>query len=312
MKNIRYLYAVILFLFFISCRDTDKNGRLLDTPTTGSIKISADESLRPLIETEVETFNSIYTKAKVEVLYLPEIEAMEELMKDSVRLAIVTRHLVPEERAYFKEKRITPDEVDIALSGAAIIVNPERKDTLISMAQLKQILSGTVSNWNQLGSRTNAGIEIVFDNPKSGLVRYLKDSIAKVDKLPANCYAVENNEAVVDYVSKNPNALGLIGVEWISDDPTTNTFLKKVKVVGVSGDSTHFQPYQAYMALKHYPLMRTITVINRETRTGLGTGFSSFLASERGQRIILKTGLVPKTMPVRIIEVNPKPFEIEK
>lgn len=312
MKNIRSLYAVILFAFFISCHDRDKNGRLLDTPTTGSIKIAADESLRPLVETEVETFNSIYTRAHIDVLYLSEVDAMDALIKDSVRLAIVTRHLIPEEEAYFKNLRITPDEVDIALSGAAIIVNPERKDTLISVAQLKQILSGTITNWNQIGSRSNAGIEIVFDNPKSGLIRYLKDSVARVDKLPANCYAVENNEAVVDYVSKNPNALGLIGVEWISDDPTTNTFLKRVKVVGVAGDSIHFQPYQAYMALKHYPLMRTITVINREARTGLGTGFSSFLASERGQRIILKTGLVPKTMPVRIIEVNPKPFEIEK
>jgi phosphate transport system substrate-binding protein len=118
----------------------------------------------------------------------------------------------------------------------------------------------------------------------------------------------------VDYVSKNKNALGLIGVEWISDsdDSTTNTFLSKVKVVGVSGDSIHFQPYQAYMALKHYPLTRTITTINREGRTGLGTGFVAFFASERGQRIVLKAGLVPKTMPLRIVQVNPKPFQIEK
>jgi phosphate transport system substrate-binding protein len=118
---------------------------------------------------------------------------------------------------------------------------------------------------------------------------------------------------VVDYVSKNQNALGLIGLEWVSDrdDSTTNAFLDKIKVVALAGDSTHFQPYQAYLALKYYPLMRTISIINREGRTGLGTGFAAFFASERGQRIVLKAGLVPKTMPLRIIQVNNKPFAIE-
>jgi phosphate transport system substrate-binding protein len=175
-------------------------------------------------------------------------------------------------------------------------------------------MRGEITRWDQIGGNSKAGIEIVFDNPGSGVVRHLKDSIAKVEKLPANCFAVKNNEAVVDYVSKNKNALGVIGVEWISDsdDSTTNTFLSRAKVVGVSGDSIHFQPYQAYMALKHYPLTRTITTINREGRTGLGTGFVAFFASERGQRIVLKAGLVPKTMPLRIVQVNPKPFQIEK
>jgi phosphate transport system substrate-binding protein len=302
----------MLILLFTSCQDKDKNGKALDTPTSGFVKIAADESLRPLIETEVETFTGIYTKAKVDVRYVSEAEAMEALMKDSVQLAIITRRMTDEEKKHFKDVKITPDEIDVAMSGVALIVNPERGDTLISVAQLKQILNGTVTGWGQLGSRSNAGIEIVFDNPKSGLIRYLKDSLAKVNTLPPNCYAVKNNEAVVDYVTKNPNALGLIGVEWISDDPASNKFLNKIKVMGVSDDSIHFQPYQAYMALKHYPLMRTITIINGEARTGLGTGFSSFFASERGQRIVLKAGLVPKTMPLRIIQVNPEPFEIEK
>ena len=51
----------ILFLFF-SCKDTDKNGKLLDTPTSGATTIAADESLRPLVEAEVEVFNSMHLK----------------------------------------------------------------------------------------------------------------------------------------------------------------------------------------------------------------------------------------------------------
>jgi phosphate transport system substrate-binding protein len=194
-----------------------------------------------------------------------------------------------------------------------LIVNRANQDTLISLEQLRSVLKGEIQTWNQLNPRSKKnGIEIVFDNPSSGVIRQLKDSIAKVDKLPKNCFAVNNNEGVVDYVSKNENAIGLIGVEWISDDPVTNTFLDKIKVMSVAGDSTHLKPYQAYLAMKIYPLPRTITIINRAGRTGLATGFSSFFESERGQRIVLKAGLVPIKMPIRIVEINTEQFEITK
>jgi phosphate transport system substrate-binding protein len=251
----------------------------------------------------------------VKAVYMAEADAMHAFLKDdSLKLAIVTRHLTDEEKKYFEEIHITPVQLDVAISGIALIVNHHNNDTLISINQLKDVFAGKAAKWSDLGSRSKAGIEIVFDNPNSGVIRQLKDSVARVNKLPANCFAVKNNEAVVDYVSKNDNAMGLIGLEWISDgdDSTTNKFLNKVKVVSVAGDSTHFQPYQAYLALRYYPLMRTITILNREGRTGLGTGFSAFFRSERGQRIVLKAGLVPKTMPVRIVQINPESFQITK
>lgn len=308
------LTFLIASLFLLSCQDRDKKGQLLDTPTSGTLKIVADESLRPLIETEIATFNGIYTKANIQAEYLSESDAMDALLNDSVRLAVVTRRLTPEEKKFFKDNQMSVAQVDVAESGIAIIVHKENRDTLINMSQLAGLLQGKINNWQQLGSRKNAGIEIVFDSPKSGLIRHLKDSVAKVQTLPAYCFAVKNNEAVVDHVSKNVNAMGLIGLEWISDrdDSTSNSFLNRVKVMAVAGDSTHFQPFQAYIALKYYPLRRTITLINREARSGLNAGFIAFFASERGQRIVLKMGLVPKTMPLRIVQVNPKPFKIEK
>ena len=69
-----------------------------------------------------------------------------------------------------------------------------------------------------------------------------------------------------------------------------------------------YQPYQAYMAQGKYPLLRDVVMISREARSGLASGFMAFVASDKGQRIVLKSGLVPATMPIRIIEVNHEPF----
>ena len=307
-------FVLVLALFAITCCERNKS-KPLDTATSGSIKISADESLQPLVETEINTFEGIYTKANIEAQYSSEADAIDALLKDSVRLAIVTRRFTKEEKDYFKDIRITPSEFDVAISGIAIILNRENADTLISLDQIRSLLQGKIKTWNQLGSKSNAGIEIVFDNPNSGMIRHLKDSIAHVDKLPENCYAAKNNQAVVDFVSENINSLGFIGLEWISDkdDSLSNSFLEKIHVAGVSvaQDSAHYQPYQAYIALKKYPLSRRITILSREARAGLGTGFGRFVASEPGQRIILKSGLVPVTMPLRILRVNTNSIKIE-
>ncbi len=313
MKRIALL-SFIVSLFF-SCQEKDKHGKTVDTPTTGKITIVADESLKPIVEAEVETFNALHQRAHIDVIYLPEADAISAMLKeDSLKMAIVTRKLTADERKYLMETtKVRAREEELAVGGIALIVNRDNPDTLLSINNLKDLLSGKVSTWKQVGGHTNNGIEIVFDNPNSGLIRQVKDSVAKVKTLPANCFAMNDNKAVVDYVAKNRNALGLIGLEWISDkdDTTRNSFLNRVKVVALAGDSTNFQPYQAYLALKYYPLMRTITAINREGRTGLATGFAAFFASERGQRIVLKAGLLPKTMPLRIVSVDQKGFAIE-
>jgi phosphate transport system substrate-binding protein len=136
----------------------------------------------------------------------------------------------------------------------------------------------------------------------------------RFDSLQKNWFALKGNSAVIDYVSKKPEALGLIDVSWISDrdDSTANKFLDAVRVVRISGDSGSFQPYQAYIAQGRYPLKRDVVMISREAKTGLASGFMSFIAGEKGQRIILKAGLVPATMPVRIVEIDRDPISISK
>jgi phosphate transport system substrate-binding protein len=312
MKSI--FIALAAFTLLSSCGQEQKSGKKRDTAVSGSIVIAADESLKPIVDAEVSTFNGIYTKAHIDVIYMSEVEALKALLYDTIPVAVLTRRLTPEEKKVLAEKKLVGREEDVAISGIALITNKSEKDSTISITDLKNILEGKITHWNQIGSKSKAEIKVVFDHPTSGLIRYLKDSIANVEKLPSNCFAVDSSEAVIDYVARNSGTLGLIGLEWISDkdDTTSNNFLKRVRVMAVAGDSTHFEPYQAYVALKYYPLMRKITIINRQPYSGLGSGFASFFASPPGQRIVLKSGLVPATMPLRIVEVKRDDFEVEK
>lgn len=307
MKKIMKLVIVVLLA---GCVERDKTGKVVDTPTAGTIKIVVDESLRLLIDAEINAFEGIYQNAHIEVTYVSEGEAIEALLTDSARLAIVTRKLVKSEEQSLNEQTIVPQQLKMATGGIALIANRQYPDTLITVDEIKKILKGNIKTPHATNYNVPTLSVVVFDQPNSGIVRFLRDSVTDFDILPDYCFAVKNNSSVVEYVSQSPHALGLIDVSWISDrdDSTSNSFLNSIKVIAVSGDSGFFQPYQAYIAQGKYPLVRDIVMISREARSGLASGFMAFVASDKGQRIVLKSGLVPATMPIRIVEINHEPF----
>ena len=309
MKTV--LQFCIAMALVISCADKDKNGNVLDTPTAGRITITADEGLKPLIDAEIKAFEGIYHNAHINVRYTSEGEALDGMLKDSARLAIITRRLVEREQKMLLEQTIVPQQLTLARDAIALISNRQRADSTMTLDELTKILRGRIEPVNQFAKTQSTAIsEVVFDQRHSGIIRFLRDSLISFDNLPSYCFAVNSNAAVVEYISQHPKALGLIGVSWISDrdDSTANSFLNSIRVMGVSADSGFYQPYQAYMAQGKYPLIRDVVMISREARSGLASGFMAFVASDKGQRIVLKSGLVPATMPIRIIEVNHEPF----
>ena len=236
-------------------------------------------------------------------------------MKDSVRLIIVNKKLSAAQESQLKANQIIARSTKIAYDAIAFIVNPENPDSSILYEQVREIFTGKISTWKQLNQKSKLGdLQIVFDNQKSSTVTYINDTFQLNGKFPGFCSALNTNEEVINFVSRNKNAMGIIGVNWISDpdDSLTHEFMKKIKVLAIGdqtnadGTGAYYKPYQAYIAQGTYPFIRDVYVICRESFAGLGTGFASFIAGEKGQLIILKGGLVPATMPIRLVERKTK------
>ena len=312
MKRIVFSFFMVTgILLLISCKQKNSD-KLTDTPTSGNIRIGVDETLAPIIRSEIEVFESIYYSSKIEDIPCPEVELFNLLLKDSVRMIIATRTLNIEETEYFKSVKIYPKEVKIAVDGIALIVHRENRDTMLTTSVIRDILIGKIKNWNQINPESKLdSIKVIFDNPKSSTAEYAVKSICNNQPLSSGLSALNNNRDVIDFVAKTPNSLGIIGVNWISNqrDTTCMGFLDKVKVIAVSKEVTatganSFQPYQAYLANGQYAFTRNVYAILADPRIGLTSGFTSFITSDRGQRIILKSGILPVTQPVRIIQVN--------
>ena len=281
-----------------------------ETATRGNIKISVDDSYKLIMDTEIFTFTHLYKNAKINVLYKNEKEIINDLINDSVRLVVTNKKLSKSQEDYLLSKSIIPKTTVIAYDALALIVNNNNPDSLIAYDDIKLIFKGSVNKWYQINNNSKLNnISVVFDNINSSNTRYISEKYELKGKFPKNCYALNSNEEVISFVEKNPNAIGMVSVNWLSDkdDSLTINFLKRVKVVAVgstTNSGSYFKPYQANIADGSYPFIRDVYMISRESFYGLGSGFISFVAGDKGQRIILKSGLVPANVPIRLVKLN--------
>ena len=307
--KIKFILALILIVGLYRCSDGVGPQDATDTPTSGDVNVVVDESFQQLFDTQIYTFQALYKNAKVHAKYLPENDALQRMINDSCKVVVMCRDLTVAEKKKFQGANLYPISTKIAEDAIAIIVNPENTDSTLTVEQIKSMLLGNDSLWDQINKKSGLGnINVVFDNTGSANARYMQDTLLQGKPFAKNVFAVKSNPEVVDYVSKHKNAIGILSVNWISDmdDPTTQNFLKKVNVLRVSKDASSIgvKPYQAYIKTKEYPFTRDVYMINRQTRAGLGMGFVSFVAGEKGQLMILKAGLIPSIAPVRLVEVN--------
>ncbi|MFD1873697.1 PstS family phosphate ABC transporter substrate-binding protein [Hymenobacter bucti] len=299
----------------------DDGSNPTDTPTSGHVSISVDQTFAPILESQVDTFQKLYPDAHIKATYQPEDSVMLDLLNDKVKLAILSRDLNDKEKAELTKQTMVPRITKIGTDGLAIILHPSNPDSLLTLTQLRGIFSGKTNSWKQIGAQNKLGdVNVVFDANRSSTLRFVRDSLLRGQPLTKRVFAAKSNQEALAYVAAHPAAIGVVGINWVSDhdDPKVMSFLKTVRVAAITArpnptKDDFIQPYQAYLAaytpeqlrgnaaLQRYPLRRDIYVINREARTGLGSGFASFIAGQKGQLIFYKSGLMPANMQARVV-----------
>lgn len=295
------LFAYLIPLMVVRCSSPNQHER--ETTSNGNIHISVDESFRPVIDSQISVFLSSYPKASVNVHYKPEADCLRDIFRDTLtRMVIVTRAMTAAEEKFFKDSlNYTPREGVLAFDAVAVIVNNKAKDSIFTMSEIREILSGT----NKFKLRP-----VMDGTNATSTVRYAIDSILKGKPLGNNVTAAQSSEGVIDYVAKNEDAIGFIGVNWIGNPEDSNqvSFLEKVRIASIEcvscGRETYVKPYQANIAERRYPMVRSLYYILRENFPGLGSGLVNFLQYERGQLIFRRAYLWPARMPFEVRQVE--------
>jgi phosphate transport system substrate-binding protein len=306
-KNIFNL-SVLVFgvIFFLTACDEEKGKKhFTDTPKSGSINISVDESFKPVMEEQIAMYEASFPNTKINAQYKSEADCLKDFFRDSTnRLVIVTRGLTNNEEKYMIDSLgYNPGWQEVATDAVAVIVNKNSNDTIFSLESLQQRLTGKIKKDET----------IVFDGlNRTSTVRFIQDSILKGKAFDtAVVRAVKNSDEVIDYISTHEKAIGFVGINRIGnpEDEKQVALLKKVKMGLVQCDLCVDKPYilptQQSILNRRYPLVRGLHYIIKENFTGLGSGFVAFLKYERGQLIFRRAYLGPiMNFNVRNVNLN--------
>ena len=306
-RAMKYYSSLMILVYcgvLMGCKsDQKKQEALPDTPRRGAIHVSADESFKPIIDAQVQVYEANHPGTKIIVQYKPEAECFKDLEVDSIRMIIATRSYTEDEKSFMVDSMgVSPESMIVAKDAISVIVNPGAPDSLFTMKDIVEILKG----------RFTKNLIPVFDGVKAtSTVRFIIDSVLHGDPLTSKAVAARSSEGVIDYVSKNPDVVGFIGVSWIGNPEDTShmSFLKKVRMASIQSTDnpgSFVKPSQANIYIKRYPMVRDLVYILKENYKGLGHGFADFMSGEIGQLIFRRAYLVPaqKNFGIRPVRLN--------
>jgi phosphate transport system substrate-binding protein len=300
MKNfakLPYFIIVSLVVLFFACNQSSNSKEDKETILKGTATVLVDETFKPIVEDQIEVFESRY-KAKIIMDVKSENEVIRELVMDTSSIAILSRTLTNDEIQVFDRKKIKPITTKFAIDAIAFIANKSTNDTLIALEDVIAFMKGKSQNKIK---------GLVFDNPNSSTVRYM-NALAGIKSIPQKgVFSFKTNDEVIKFVSENEGMIGVVGVNWLSQpSPVMQKIVEKVSVLSVKGleQSDYIYPSQNNIAEGKYALARDLYIINCQGYSGLGMGFASFVAGDIGQRIVLKSGLLPVNIPGRKINIR--------
>lgn len=295
----------LAFLLLFACTVDSKR----ETPTQGNISIAADPSVIRITKEFTDGFNFIYPNAQVELVSMKESEAINALIEAKVQMIVIPGNIPAEQQKALTSQQFSAKVQTLALDAVALIVHPDNPDTLFSQEALRKILSGEITDWRQLNPNSKSGsVSIILDEGGSSLSNYLKDSVLLGKEFSSKAFGAGTNQNLVAKVAETPGALGFIGLNWIAStkDSLSQAMLKSIRIVRLQNenDKQFYLPFQESIGTRRYPLIRKINAITFEAKTGLVAGFIAYCAGEKGQRMVLKTGLMPAYKPSRNIELR--------
>lgn len=319
---INLISVLLLTVAVASCRPAPKT-----TTTSGMMTVMCDNSFENIMQQEIDVYEFQYPDAYIIPYYIPQQEAIDSLLELKTNTIVIARDLTNREKNQLKKKNQQVKSQMIAVDALALIVNPDNPIEELSVGELSDILAGKLKNWEDLSPSDLGEISVVFDNNGSSLMQYMRDSLLHGLAFGKNVYVQGSIDGVFDAVKSNKNAIGVIGVSWITSDMRSKgmsaeelhelsqdmnaqmddyNYSEDIKVLAVTPDDQYRprKPYQSYIYSGEYPLFRQIYMVTTGAGGGVDNGFFSFVTGVNGQRLIMRTGVLPAVIYPKVIELT--------
>ena len=208
---------------------------------------------------------------------------INSLTKGGCDIAMASRAMKDSEKQEALKNKINPVEHVIAMDAIALIVNPKNGVSSLTKDQIKDIFTGKITNWKEVGG-ADKKIVIVSRDSASGTFETFNELVLKGEKVSSSALMQASNQAVSGIVDRSDGAIGYVGLGYV----TSKT--KALKIDGIS-------PSIETVLNKQYAFSRALFFYTNGDPKGAAKAYIDFILSAQGQKIVKEMGFVP--LPVK-------------
>ena len=243
------------------------------------VVIQGSTTVLPIAQKCAEVFMQSDLEADISVRGGGSGTGIAGLIDGICDIADASRPVKEKEILKAKEKGVTPEAHVVAMDGIALIVNPSNSVSALSLAQIKDIYTGKISNWSQLGGKDQE-IVVLSRDVASGTYECFNKIALNKERVRADALLQASNMAVASAVKRTKGAIGYVGIGYLSSE---------VKALSVEG----VVPSTETVRDGKYPISRPLFMYTNGKPKGLTKDFIEFVLSYLGQKIVEKQGFVP-------------------
>ncbi len=288
MKSKKWLalaLATVLALALVGCGGTteDTAEEPAGEELTGSINVEGSDTLVNLAQAWAEEFMTVNPGVMISIKGGGSGTGIAALINGTVDYANASREIKDEETAEAETNGIAPTEHKVAIDGIAVVLNPANGVEEITLADLGKVYRGEITNWKDLGG-ADAAIVLLSRDSASGTYEFFKEAVVAAEDENAE-YAKEakllpSTQAIIDETKANPNAIGYVGLGYVTPD---------VKVIKVDGVAASVEA----AADGSYVLSRYLYMYSNGAPEGVSAAYLEWILGPEGQKLVEDQGFVP-------------------
>ncbi|TGL58975.1 phosphate ABC transporter substrate-binding protein [Leptospira sarikeiensis] len=274
--------------------------------------ITGSETMHTLLNVVAAGYAQKNPKVEVTVLGGGSFEGIEKLFESKTDIAASSRPLTPEEQTQF-ERKGRFENILIGYDGIAVVVHPENQISKLTLEQISKIFSGEVKDWSQVGGKPGP-IHVLLRNDKSGTAAYFETHILKQRDLGEKEYqtskgkeftkdskVVSDNDEMADQIQKDTAAIGFMGM---GSAQIQNKGKVKAVPYSKTGKDPFVEPTIQNVSDRKYKLSRGLYLFYLSDRGKKIDEFITYITSEEGQAMVLKSGYLRSTLSTVEVEAS--------
>ena len=242
------------------------------------VVIEGSTTVLPIAQAAAETFMRQNPDTEIVVRGGGSGVGIASLIDKNCDIADSSRAIKDSELDKAVTNGVNPKAHVIAMDGLAVIVNPGNPLNALNRKQIRDIYTGNISNWKELGG-SDQKIIVVSRDSSSGTFEAFGVLVLEGQKNRPDALMQASNQAVASVVAHTQGAIGYVGLGYLNPE------VKALRVDGIL-------PSKETVLTDKYPVSRPLYMYTNGAVTGTARDFIDFIMSKEGQKIVDEQGYV--------------------